>query len=451
MNQMAQRLSHLTLEEKRKLLKKMAREKARKSKTEMPLSEGQNALWVLHQSAPESAAYHIGFPVRIHNQIDLPALRSAFQALINRHASLRTTFRLPEGQAEPVQVIHGYRDVEFEVIDASDWDDEKLQEEVKRAYQRPFDLERGPVLRFYLFTQAAEEHVLLLNFHHIAFDFWSLGIVLEELRVLYSAQPKERRAMRASSLARPTHDYSDYMRWQADMLRAEGERLAAYWQQQLGGALPILNLPTDYARPLVQRYEGASQFFEVSQAVTHKLKEVATSSGTTLYTLLLAAFDVLLYHYTGQEDILVGSPTSGRSQPELTGIVGYLVNPVVLRANLAGNPTFRAFLGQMRQTVLDAMAHQDYPFPLLVKQLQVERDPSRSAVFQVSFALQTTQGKLAALFTSTEASQAIEWGGLLFSSFEMGQQEGQFDLGLEFIAGKENLFGSLKYDSALFE
>ena len=451
MNQMAQRLSHLTLEEKRKLLKKMAREKARKSKTEMPLSEGQNALWVLHQSAPESAAYHIGFPVRIHNQIDLPALRSAFQALINRHASLRTTFRLPKRQAEPVQVIHGYRDVEFEVIDASDWDDEKLQEEVKRAYQRPFDLERGPVLRFYLFTQAAEEHVLLLNFHHIAFDFWSLGIVLEELRVLYSAQPKERRAMGASSLARPTHDYSDYMRWQADMLRAEGERLAAYWQQQLGGALPILNLPTDYARPLVQRYEGASQFFEVSQAVTHKLKEVATSSGTTLYTLLLAAFDVLLYHYTGQEDILVGSPTSGRSQPELTGIVGYLVNPVVLRANLAGNPTFRAFLGQMRQTVLDAMAHQDYPFPLLVKQLQVERDPSRSAVFQVSFALQTTQGKLAALFTSTEASQAIEWGGLLFSSFEMGQQEGQFDLGLEFIAGKENLFGSLKYDSALFE
>jgi len=232
-----------------------------------------------------------------------------------------------------------------------------------------------------------------------------------------------------------------------------GERLWAYWREQLAGELPVINLPTVSPRSPVQTYQGASHSFSLTEELTQQLKGLAQVEKATLYMTLLAAFQVLLYRYTGQEDILVGCPTFGRTQREFTEIVGYFVNPVVLRANLAGNPTFQAFLSQVRQTVLGAIAHQDYPFPLLVERLQPNRDPTRSPIFQVLFALQKPQQfeEVVELFAPSETASQVNWGELKLEPFEIPQQEGQFDLTLEMIEAGKSLFGVFKYNTDLFE
>ena len=224
----------------------------------------------------------------------------------------------------------------------------------------------------------------MLAVHHIVIDFWSLAVILNELGVLY---PAEKAGVQA---ALPPLDlqYTDYVRWQSEMLASpEGERLWAYWQKQLAGPLPVLNLPTDRPRPPIQTYHGAAHDFNLNDELARRLKALARTEGATLYMVLLAAFEAMLYYHTGQEDLLVASPMVGRSRAEFEGIVGFFANPVVLRANLAGNPTFRAFLGQVRQTVLAALEHQDYPTLLLVERLRPTRDLSRSPLCQVMFVL----------------------------------------------------------------
>ena len=226
----------------------------------------------------------------------------------------------------------------------------------------------------------------------------------------------------------------------------------SYWQHQLAGDLPALNLPTDRQRSPIQTYNGASHKFKLSSQLTEQLKKLAQSSGVTFYMMLLAAFEVLLYRYTGQEDILVGSPTSGRSQREFALILGYFVNPVVIRANLSKNPSFKEFLTQVRQTVLESLTHQDYPFALLVEKLQTHRDPSRSPIFQASFALQQLQkSQDILLLLENETEKDIDWGGMKLRLFDIPQQEGQFDLDLEMVEGSSSVFGTFKYNTDLFE
>lgn len=439
--------SYVVPEAKRLLLARLLQEKASNTKSYHPLSYGQQALWFLYQNAPKSPAYNTAFPVRIHSQVDVPVLQNAFQMLCLRHPCLRTTWTMREGQ--PIQVVHGYREVCFEEIDASTWTWDELNAKVVEAYQRPFDLERESALRVTLFTRSPQDSILLLTIHHIASDGWSLWTLLEELRVLYSTQ----KAGQKASLPSVFLSYTDYVQWQTEMLASpKGEKLWNYWQQQLAGELPVLNLPTDRPRPPLQTYNGASHPFKLNQELTQRLKRLARGEGTTLYTILLAAFQVLLYRYSGQEDILVGSPTSGRSQSEFSSTVGYFVNPVVLRANLSGNPTFKEFLSQVRQTVLDAIAHQDFPFPLLVERLQLNRDPSRSPLFQALFVLQNPQSKdLATLLTPSETETRVNWGDLELEFFEMVTEEGQFDLTLEMVEANESLFALLKYNTDLFD
>ncbi|MFP4411180.1 non-ribosomal peptide synthetase [Coleofasciculus sp.] len=439
--------THLSAQEKRLLLAQLLREKASSTKSYYPLSYGQKALWFLHQSAPKSSAYNTAFPVRIRSDVDVSALLSAFQKLIDRHPCLRTTFPMRDG--EPVQEIHGYQQVCFEEIDASTWTEDELNQNVVEAYQRPFDLERGPVLRVNLFTRSQQDHVLLLTIHHIASDGWSLWMLLQELRLLYPAQ----KAGTQAALPPLAHKYTDYIHWQTKKLAgAQGGQLWDYWQHQLAGELPVLNLPTDRPRPPVQTDHGASHPFKLNEKLTQGLQELAQTEGATLYMTLLAAFQVLLHRYTNQEDILVGSPTTGRSQSEFAGIVGCFVNSVVLRGNLSGNPTFKQFLSKMRQTVLDAIAHQDYPFPLLVERLQPNRDPSRSPLFQTLFVLQKPQWReLAELITPSETVARVDWSGLDLEFFALPMQEGQFDLTLEMVEAKESLFGLFKYNTDLFD
>lgn len=441
-------MSNLSPQEKRALLARLLQEKASKAKSQSPLSYNQQILWLLYQNEPESPAYNIAFTARIKGNTDISALRQAFQMLSDRHPCLRTNFAIEKN--EPVQEVHGYQQIWFEQIDATTWNADELNQQVFKTYQRPFNLQREPVMRVNLFTRSVQEHILLLTIHHIVCDGWSIWLILDELRVLYSAAKNGTSA----SLPPLTLTYGDYVRWQNEMLAgAEGERLWNYWQKQLAGELPMLNLPTDRPRPPVQTFNSTTHSFRLTPELTQKLLQLSQPEGATLYMTLLAAFQVLLYRYTSQEDILVGSPMTGRTKTEFTPIVGYFINLLVLRGNLADNPTFKAFLSQVRQIVLGAIAHQDYPFPLLVKQLQRNHDPSRSPLFQVSFILQKPQqlAESIELVAGIETGVAVNWEDLQLEPFKMARQEGAFDLTLEMVVGKETLFGEFKYNTDLFD
>jgi len=419
------------------------------SSAEVPLSHGQEALWFLHQLAPESAAYNLAFAARIHSITDTLSLRRAFHELIERHSSLRTTF--PAINGRPVQRVHERVDLSLHEEDATAWSEQLLDERLSEEAHRPFDLEYGPLLRINLFRRAKDEQILLLTVHHIAVDFWSLALLVHELGLLYEAKQSGTR----TALSQPSLQYADYSRWQDCVLAsAEGERLRSFWQERLSGELPLLNLPTDRPRPALQTYRGASLPFRLGEKLTENLKTLSRASGTTLYMTLLAAFQTLLYRYTEQQDILVGSPTTGRRFAELTGLIGYFVNPVVLRAHPSGDLTFAEFLDQVRQNVLSAFEHQDYPFALLVEKLQPERDASRSPLFQAMFILHRSHlPHLQALagFALGESGTRMKLGKLSLESVALKQRVAQFDLTLMMAEVDGALMASLQYNTDLFD
>jgi amino acid adenylation domain-containing protein len=417
--------------------------------TEYPLSFGQQALWFLHQLSPSSPAYNIVNAVRLYGELDIAALQRTFQILVERHPCLRTTFSADQGKA--TQHIHEQLEVCFQQEDAATWSEEVLKDRLIAEAYRPFNLETGPLLRVQLFARLNNEHILLLAVHHIVADFWSLTVLVDELRIIYQAQ----KTGQQDTLIPPNRQYTDYVRAEREMLASPTcERLWAYWQKQLSGELPVLNLPTDRPRPPVQTSQGASQLCKLNADLTAKLKALSQANSTTLYTTLLAAFVVLLYRLSGQEDILVGSPTTGRSRADLAALVGYFVNPVVVRSHISGNLTFAAFLKQVRSCVLDAFKHQDYPFARLVEQLQPVRDPSRSPLFQVMFVLQKAhllnESGLAA-FALWETGAKIKLGELELESLALEQRIAQFDLNLIMAEVDETLSASWQYNTDLFD
>ena len=416
---------------------------------EQPLSYGQRSLWFLYQLAPLSPAYNIVNAVRLKGDIDIPALQRAFEKLVERHPALRTTFTAVGNK--PIQRVNELFQLCFQIEDASTWSEAFLKERLIEEAHCPFNLEQGPLMRVNLFRRSPQEQVLLLAVHHIVSDFWSLGVFVQELGMLYQAQ-KNGIPVSFPTLAL---QYADHSRWQAEMLASEeGDRLWAYWQRQLTGELPVLNLHTDRPRPPVQTYQGATVSFKLNADLTHRIKALSRAQGATLYMTLLAVFQVLLSRYTGQKDILVGSPTAGRSRADLAGLVGYFVNPVVCRADLSGNPNFEAFLGQVKQTVLKAFEHQDYPFALLVERLQAVRDPSRSPLFQAMFVLEKAHlQKLESLasFALGVAGARMHLGELEMESVALEQRVAQFDLTLMMASVDGELAASLEYNTDLFD
>jgi amino acid adenylation domain-containing protein len=417
--------------------------------TAQPLSHGQKALWFLHQMAPESAAYNIVGAVRVRSELDVAALKRAFQALVDRHPSLRTTFVNIDG--EPVQSVHENVEVFFEEEDADDWSEEMLRQRLSERAHLPFDLQDGPVLRATLFHRQVDEHVLLLSVHHIVSDIWSLAVLIREVGVLYSAEC----AGTPVTFAALPLQFSDIVRWEHELLQGPaGERLWRYWQKQLAGELPVLDLPIDHPRPSVQTYRGASIPFRLDPELTRRLKVLSQENGATLYMTLLAAFQTLLARYTGQTDILVGSPAANRNLLETAAVIGYFVNPVTLRGDLSGDPTFENFLGQIRRVALEAFDHQGCPLPLLVERLRPVRDPSYSPLFQVLFVLQNTHlgddDALAALALGEEGVQ-LKLGDLKVESFALDQRVAQFDLTMMLAESEDGLAASLQYNTDLFE
>ena len=419
----------------------------------IPLAHGQRALWHLYQMAPKSTALNIYCTVEFSSELNLTSWHRAWQKIGERHSILRTTYTTREGQ--PVQVVDLHRELQLDVTDASNWSEDYLKTQILATADCPFDLEKGSVLRVQLYTRHDKTSVQVLVMHYIAGDMWSFDILLEELQLLYT---KEMEVLEGDSpkgndiinkIDSLPWQYTDYVSWQQKTLEsAKGKQLSAYWKQELAGELPVLNLPTDRRRSPVQTYEGNSQFIELDEALLEKLRDVGKCEGASLYTLLLAAFLVQLYRYTNQEDILVGSAMAGRSaHQEFKKIVGYFSDPVVLRANLSGNPTFKEFLAQIRGTVFRALRHQDYPFPLLVEQLDANRDLSRPPLFQVAFTWQKHR------WYETASNLSGKQGKYLsMKPYSSGLQRGSvLDLNLQIEEAGSSLVANWQYNTDLFD
>jgi amino acid adenylation domain-containing protein len=416
--------------------------------SESPLSFGQKALWFLHQLAPDSAAYNFIFTARILSDVDVAALHRSFQRLVDRHAAWRTAFATRDG--EPQQIINERADVYFRTEDASTWDELTFREHVRAESHIPFKLDQAPLCRITLYIRSPREYLLLIVQHHIIADLWSLDILLSELNVLYPAQ----RLSQQVSLPPLPLQYTDYVQWQQKMLVSpEGQQLWTYWQRQLSGVSPVLNLPLDRPRPPVQTYNGTSYPFTIGTDLTQRLKALARAESASMYVCLLGAFEILLHRYTGQTDFLVGSPTAGRSRAKLGDVVGYFVNPVALRATFSSDHTFRTFLTQVKQNVAGALDHQDFPFALLVERLEQERDPSRAPLFQVLFVFQKehlpNREALNAFAVPMPGTQ-MQVGGLVFESTIREQHTSRVDLTLTMAEVGDELAASLEYNSDLF-
>jgi amino acid adenylation domain-containing protein/non-ribosomal peptide synthase protein (TIGR01720 family) len=422
---------------------------ARQSKNEYPLSHGQQGLWFLHNLAPESTAYNIARAVKICAPLDMTGLRRAFFALVERHAALRTTFTTSQGQ--PIQLVADHFDLNFQQEDARHWSDAQLDERLSKESERPFDLERGPLLRISLFTRSSDEHILLLAAHHIIVDFWSLALLMQELAVLYKAEQSGARA----ALPALSSNYAAFVDWQRELLSSEeGERNWMYWHSQLSGELPVLNLPTTRPRPSVQTFHGTSVPLRLNAATVRRLKSLSREHDVTLYMTLLAAFQALLHRYTGQDELSVGSVTAGRARAEFASLVGYFVNPLVFRATVSGDATFASLLAHVRRSVLDAFEHQDYPFSMLVERLQAARDPSRSPLFQVMFSMHKAHlpgDEALSLFALGEAGARMNLGGLELESLPLKRRVAQFDLTLMMAEAGEELYATFEYNTDLFD
>ena len=337
---------------------------------EYPLSYNQQSLWYLNKLDPANGLYHIAGAVRILSPLDVDALSRSFQRLVDRHPRVRLTFATVGDDL--VQRVHESSGTWLRVEDAASWTETELRLRLEEEAHWPFDLEAGPLFRAFLFRRSDREYVLMMSVHHTICDFWSVAVVLHELGLYY---PAEHSGV-AVELPALEFQYTDFVRWQAEMLAGpEGESHWAYWRKQLAGRLPCLNLPTDRPRPAVESHRGAETSIVLDSGLTQKLITVGGSRGTSLYMTLLAAFQVLLGRYSGQEDFVIGLPVAGRNRPGLAGLVGDFVNTAPMRADLTNDPTFETLLTRVRQTVLDGLEHQDFPFSLLVDRLQPERRP----------------------------------------------------------------------------
>ncbi len=406
--------------------------------SELPLSFAQQRLWFLHQLDPDSSAYNLAITLRVTGALNLAALRHSLDRVIRRHQVLRTTFSTVEGQ--PVQVIAEALSLRLPLVDLQALPpaqrDATLRHLLRDETQRPFDLARGPLVRACLFRLEQTTHLLALTLHHIVTDGWSMAILIREISALYASFCTSEPA----PLAPLPLQYADYALWQQRWLQgAELEAQLTYWRTQLAGSPAMLELPTDHPRPAVQSFRGATQALHIPKAVASALQSLSRREGVTLFMTLLAAFQVLLYRYSGQSDIVVGTPIANRHRLEVEELIGFFVNTLVLRGDLAGNPPFRSLLARVREVTLQAYAHQDVPFEKLVEELQPQRSLSHTPLFQVMLALQNTP------------LPALELPGLILERFEVEQETAKFDLLLSIDEAGDGLNGSLEYNTELFD
>ena len=403
----------------------------------VPLSFAQQRLWLLDRLEPGTKAYNIPAQARLHGQLDAAALELAIGGILRRHEALRTTFG--ERDAQPVQVIAAPESFRLPVADLAGLPEELRRAEERRllsACGRPFDLARGPLFRAVLVRVGTGESLLLLDMHHIVADGWSLGVFFRELAALYEAFHQGR----APSLPALAVQYPDFAVWQREWLRgAVLDEQLAYWRERLAGAPPVLELPLDRVRPAVQSHRGRRAHAVLPSGLVARLRELSLEEGASPFMTFLAAFQLLLSRLSGQDDVVVGSPSAGRTWGEVEGLIGLFLNTLVLRTDLAGNPTFRELLGRVKEVVLGAYRYQAIPFERLLEELQPERQLSRTPIFQVLFN-----------FVSM-ANLRMSLSGIEVDLIDTGESESKFDFTLYVNELPDSLRFDLVYDAELFE
>ncbi|WP_158623345.1 non-ribosomal peptide synthetase [Corallococcus sp. CA053C] len=403
----------------------------------VPLSFAQQRLWFLEQLEPGLAFYNLPLANRLTGPVWVAKLEETLNALVQRHEALRTRFVTTQ-DGQPAQVVEPRRPLTLEVIDLGGLPEAERETEAGRLAlleaHRPFDLARDALFRARLLRLSDTDHVLLMTMHHIVSDGWSMGVLYRELSALYVAAASGRPA----ALPELPIQYPDFAVWQRAWLRGDVlERLLSYWKQRLAGVPALLELPTDRPRPRVQSFQGAAYAVPIPRAPVEGLKAVARQADVTLFIALLAAFKVLLFRYSGEQDLVVGAPIANRTRVELEGLIGFFVNTLVLRTDLSGSPTFREVLARTREGTLEAFAHQDLPFEKLVEELQPERNLGHNPLFQVMFVLQNAETGVR--MTSGNFAPQLNVG------------TSKFDLTLSATETEDGLLAVFEYNTHLFD
>ncbi len=431
------KVSDLSLKERRDLLSTLINDEKDSVET-FPVSFAQQRLWFLSQLEPDNPSYNLPLILRLQGELNVDALEQTINAIIVRHESLRTTFREVDG--EPVQIVSNVHKIKLGFVDLNELPESEREDEARRLavaeVRRPFDLSRDYPLRAVLVRLDDDDHWLLLTMHHIVSDGWSLGIFTRELSNIYDALATNDDI----NLSELPIQYPDFAEWQREWLQGEVlEEHLDYWLKSLAGAPAMLKLPTDHPRPAQQSFRGASVALKLSPLLSQSLVDLSQRQGVTLFMTTLAAFQTLLFRYTGQEDIVIGTPIAGRNREEIEGLIGFFVNTLALRTNVSGNPTFRELLERVKEIALRAYAHQDLPFEKLVEELNPERDVSHSPVFQVMFGMQNVPRDAPAL------------NGLSITRVPLPSVTAKFDLTLFISETATGLNCWLEYNTDLFE
>ncbi|EMJ6443689.1 MULTISPECIES: non-ribosomal peptide synthetase [Bacillus] len=401
----------------------------------LPTSSGQQRLWFLDQFLPLSATYNISFILKFKGDLNMNALQKSLLEIISRHEILRTTFVTSKDKI--MQLIHPSIELDFNVTVMKQ---ENIREEAmkiaEKEAKRPFNLQKGPLLRTRILELEKNEHWLILNIHHIVFDGWSTKVFFKELSTLYEGYVLNKPVI----LPELPIQYADYSLWQHELLQSDNlKEQLEYWNQQLGDKSSVLELPTDYTRPKRQTYRGNLLKFNLPKDLSDKLHTLSHQEDSTLFMTLLAAFKTLLYRYTGQENLLIGTPIANRQQEEIENLIGFFVNTLILKTDLSNNPSFRELLQRVRDTTLNAYSHQDLPFEILVEKLQPERDASYSPLFQVMF---TEQNSNLSVIQLPELTMSVE---------EVYNGTSKFDLTMFVSDERDGIVISIEYNSNLFD
>ncbi|NET87243.1 MAG: amino acid adenylation domain-containing protein [Kamptonema sp. SIO1D9] len=403
----------------------------------LPLSFAQQRLWFLDRLLPDSSAYNMPMAVQIRGHLNITALEKSLNEIIQRHEICRTKFQTVAGS--PTQIIVPHLSLTLEPLDLTTLRNEQQQAQVQQltaAANEPFDLATAPLLRASLVQLSDRHYILLLTIHHIIFDAWSMGILIQELTALYSAFSQGN----PSPLAPLKMQYADFACWQRQQLsEANLDKALAYWKQKLEGDLPPLTLPADRPRPPIPTFKGARQPFQIDNTLTAQLRQLSQQQGATLFMILLTAWKILIYRYTSQEDLRVGTAIAGRPGPEVESLIGCFVNTLVLRSHLSGDCTVLAALEQVREVALEAYAHQELPFEKLVEELQPERVLSHSPLFQVGFAF----------YGDRRPDLTLE--GLSLNPINVDSGTAKLDLTLSLREEETGLTGWVEYATDLFD
>ncbi|MHC5716587.1 MAG: condensation domain-containing protein, partial [Nostoc sp.] len=456
MSDLSQRIADLSPEKLKLLAQRLNNKKGQvfsrsqivpqsRESNSFPLSFAQQRLWFVDQLQPGNSAYNISQPMRIVGCLNVTALEQSFHEVVKRHEVLRTTFTVVDGQ--PLQVIAPHLSFTLPVVDLQELSPNQKEAEVLRLAseeaQQPFDLTKGPLLRVTLLELATAEYALLLTMHHIVADGWAIGVLIHEIATLYKAFSVGKPCL----LSEISIQYADFAVWQRQWFQKERlETQLAYWQQQLGGQLPVVELPSfseaktrHRTQSTIQTFSGAREALILPKTLSEKLKTLNQRQGITLFMILLAAFGTLLYCYSGQEDIVIGTDIANRNQAETKKLIGFFANQLVLRTDLSKNPTFLELLERVREITLEAYAHQDLPFDKLVDALNPKRDLNRSPLFQVKIVLENIQ------------TPSLELPGLTINSLKVENKTVQFDLLLELNETEQGIFGIWEYNTDLFD